>query len=196
MKEDKYTAIQLLSKHHKEYIKMAKSLAGNNFEVRNYAEDFVQEGYLRLLRYDDLFEKVIKKDRETVSKGYMFFVLRSIIINRIKKKSNIKPSFLGSQYDFEEKYNWVDEGMDKDKLASETIEAKMYEIVKNKVHWWDYELFRNYLSSNKSFRAMAAESGLGITTIYLSIKKSKMIIAEELFEDYQDYLNGETYRII
>tara|TARA_R110000764_G_scaffold47116_1_gene105471 strand:+ start:504 stop:1082 length:579 start_codon:yes stop_codon:yes gene_type:complete len=186
---DTNKALTLLAQYHSEFIKMAKAIAGNNLEVRNYAEDFVQEGYLRLARYDDLFDKVVIKDK--VSKGYMFFVLRSIILNAIKKKSNLKFSHLGDQYDFEEKFNWIDHGMDKDKLGTEAIEAKMYEVLKANAKWFDYQLFETYLTSGKSFRSIADESGIGIRTIYLSIKKSKLIIAEKLFEDYQDFLNGD-----
>tara|TARA_R100000541_G_C1877058_1_gene81769 strand:+ start:152 stop:730 length:579 start_codon:yes stop_codon:yes gene_type:complete len=183
-------ALELLSQYHPEYIKMAKAIAGNNLEVINYAEDFVQEAYLRLARYEDLFDKVVS-DKGKVSKGYMFFVLRSIILNTIKKKSNLRFNHLGDQYDFEEKYNWIDNGMDPDKLGSEAIEAKMYEVLKANSKWFDYKLFETYLTSGKSYRSIADESGIGIRTIYLSIKKSKLIIADALFEDYQDFINGD-----
>jgi len=67
----------------------------------------------------------------------------------------------------------------------------MYEVLKESVDWFDYELFRTYLKTGKSFRVLAEESGLGIQTIYLSIKQSKLIIAEQLYEDYIDFKNGE-----
>jgi len=180
----------MLAVHHAEYIKMARAIANNNNEVYNYAEDFVQEAYLRLARYEDLFDKVVNT-KGKVSKGYMFFVLRSIIVNAIKKKSNLKFNYLGSQYDFEETYNFVDEGVDRDKLGLEAIEQKMYSIVKEGSKWFDYSLFKTYLETGKSFRTIAEESGIGIRTIYLSIKRSKMLIAEKLHEDYQDFLNDQ-----
>jgi len=190
---DTNKALTLLAQYHSEFIKMAKAIAGNNLEVKNYAEDFVQEGYLRLARYDDLFDKVVVKDK--VSKGYMFFVLRSIILNSIKKKSNLKYNHLGSQYDFEEKYNWIDEGQDPGVVSLEAIEIKMYQIVKDNASWFDYELFKTYLTTGKSFRTIATESKIGIRTIYLSIKRSKLLIADKLHEDYQDYLNGDFHLI-
>ena len=94
---NKNQALEMLAVHHAEYIKMAKAIAGNNNEVFNYAEDFVQEAYLRLARYDDLFDKVVNT-KGKVSKGYMFFCLRSKIVKAIKKKSNLKYNYLGSQY--------------------------------------------------------------------------------------------------
>lgn len=191
---NKNKALEMLAVHHAEYIKMAKAIAGNNNEVFNYAEDFVQEAYLRLARYEDLFDKVVNT-KGKVSKGYMFFVLRSIIVNAIKKKSNLKFNYLGSQYDFEETYNFIDEGVDRDKEGLEAIEQKMYSIVKEDSKWFDYSLFKTYLETGKSFRTIAEESGIGIRTIYLSIKRSKMLIAEKLHEDYQDFLNDQ-YELI
>ena len=190
----KNKALELLAQYHPEYIKMAKAIAGNNNEVFNYAEDFVQEAYLKLSRYEDLFDKVVN-DKGKVSKGYMFFVLRSIILNSIKKKSNLKYNHLGSQYDFEEKYNWIGEGQDPGVVSLEAIEIKMYQIVKDNASWFDYELFKTYLTTGKSFRTIATESKIGIRTIYLSIKRSKLLIADKLHEDYQDYLNGDFHLI-
>ena len=187
---NKNKALEMLAEYHSEYIKMARAIANNNNEVYNYAEDFVQEAYLRLARYEDLFDKVVNT-KGKVSKGYMFFVLRSIIVNTIKKKSNLKYNYLGSQYDFEEKYNFIDEGIDKDKVGLEAIEQKMYSIVKEGSTWFDYELFKTYLETGKSFRTIAEESKIGIRTIYLSIKRSKLLIADKLHEDYQDFLNEE-----
>ena len=156
----------------------------------NYAEDYVQEAYLKLCKYDDIAERIVGTNGK-VSKGYMFFALRSVIINDIKKRSNLNYDHVGDQYDFEEKFMHVDEGIDPEFLAKNKLEERAYEILKEKVHWFDYELFKTYIESGKSFTTIAEESKLGVQTIYLSIKKSKLIIAENLFEDYQDFLNGD-----
>ena len=183
-------ALTLLAKHHKEYVNTVKSLYGNNFSVMNYAEDFVQNAYLKLSRYDNLFDKVVKPDG-TVSKGYMFFCLRSIVINQLKKKRVTKYNYVGDEYDMEEKYMLVDEGRDPVDEAIDTREEKMYSIAKAGNKWFDYKLFETYMQTGKSFRTLAKETGLGIQTIYLSIKQTKILIAEALFEDYQDLINGD-----
>lgn len=182
-------AIQLLSVHHKEFIKAAKAIAGNNSDVRNYAEDFVQEAYIKLSRYEDLYEKIVKDGK--ASKGYMFFALRSIIINSIKKKSNLNYSHVGDEYDFEEKFMLEDKGLDPHFEALNKIEGKMFEVLKKGVSWFDYELFRKYVTTGKSFQTIANESGLGVQTIYLSIKKCKLCIADALFEDYVKFNKGQ-----
>lgn len=181
-------ALRMLAVHHKEFIKAVKSIAGNHINVKNYAEDYVQEGYLRLSRYDDLYDRIVKNGK--VTKGYMFFALRSIVINDIKKRTNLDFNHVGDEYDFEEKFMHIDEGVDKDVLDKSYLEDKIYEILDEKAHWFDAQLFRTYMDTRKSFQTLANETGLGVQTIYLSIKKSKLLIAENLHEDYKDYING------
>jgi len=181
-------AIEILSAHHSEFIKAAKAIAGNNFDVANYAEDYVQDSYLKLLGYDDLYDKIIDGDK--ASKGYMFFALRSTIINDLKKVKKCRYTHIGDQYDMEEKYMVIDEGRDMNETVLEGLEDEMYEVLKSDVHWFDYELFRKYLKTRKSFRVLAEESGLGIQTIYLSIKKSKLNIADKLYDKYVEFSKG------
>ena len=177
-------------KHHSEYIEMAKAIAGNNFKVKNYAEDYVQEAYIRLARFDNLYDKVISK-KNKVSKGYMFFTLRSIIINDLKLVRVPKYTFIGDEYDMEEKYMLEDTGVDIDVLLNSAIEDKMHEALVNNLPWFDVQLFETYFSENISYKELAERTGIGIQTIYLSIKKSKLTIARELWEDYQDFKNKE-----
>lgn len=183
-------ALTLLARHHKEYINTVKSLYGNNFSIINYAEDYVQEAYLKLSRYDNLYDKVVKPDG-SVSKGYMFFCLRSIVINNLKKKRVTKYNYIGDEYDMEEKFMLLDNPRDPVERAVEILEDKMYKIAEDGNDWFDFKLFQTYMQTGKSFRTLAKETGLGIQTIYLSIKKTKILIAEKLYEDYQDLVNGD-----
>ena len=188
------TAIRKLYTHHSDFIDIVKSLAGNNQVVRNYAEDYVQEGYLRLMRYDDLYDKIID-EQGNATKGYMFFVLRSIMINDVKKKSNLKYNFLGDEYDMEEKYMLEETPREAHRLAAEEIEAKMYNMIaeaadnpETNIDRFDALTFNLYLSTRKSYAKMSAESGVGERTIYLSMTRCKSYIAEHLKSDYDEYL--------
>ena len=107
----------------------------------------------------------------------------------------MKYNHLGYNYDFEEKFNLVETEIEPEVLGANLIEEKMYKVLKDNADWFDYQLFRTYLESGKSFRALSEESGIGVRTIYLSIKRSKLLIAELLFEDYQDYINGDFDKI-
>jgi DNA-directed RNA polymerase specialized sigma24 family protein len=195
-------ALELIARHHKEYINTVKSLYGNNFEVANYAEDFVQEAYVKLSRYDNLYEKAIKPDG-TVSKGYIFFCLRSVVLNKLTLKKVIRYNHDGDLFDVEDRFiRSAHEGLkgiekitqgDRDPvdLTMDMLEIKMYNIVEQNSKWFDAKLFRTYLETGKSFRTLSDETGLGIQTIYLSIKRSKLMIADKLLEDYQDFANGD-----
>ena len=192
---DTATAIRKLSVHHKEFIDIVKSLSGNNQSVRNYAEDYVQEGYLRLMRYGDLYEKVID-DEGKATKGYMFFVLRSIMINDLKKKSNLGYNFLGDQYDIEEKYMLEETPREAHRVEAEAIEAKMYNLIAEAADNPDVNLdrfdaltFNLYLSTRKSYAKMSKESGVGERTIYLSMTRCKQYIYDNLKDDYDHYLS-------
>lgn len=178
-------ALTLVARHHKEFVKTAQKLYGNNYDVTNYAEDFIQDCYLKLSRYDNLYEKIIRPDG-SVSKGYIFFCLRSVILNALKKKRVLKYNYMGDQYDMEETYMLIDEGRDPIDEARDEIEELMYQVAEKHSDWFDYKLFRTYLETGKSFRTLAKETGLGIQTIYLSIKKTKLLVADKLFDLYKE----------
>ena len=190
-------ALTLVFRHHAEFINTIKSLYGNNFKVINYADDYMQEVYIKLGKYDNLYEKVIKPDG-SVSKGYIFFAIRSVVLNDLKKKKVLNMDYWGDAYDVEDRFVGkevhikgstdiiIDSDRDDTTKNRDDVEDRMYEIAENNLHWFDFQLFKTYLSEGKSFRTLAAETGLGIQTIYLSIKKTKMLIADELFEQYSN----------
>ena len=193
--KDKYKAIELLYAHHTEFIELAKSLAGNHFRVRNYPEDFVQEAYLKLLRYDDLYDKVIVKGKAT--KGYMFFTLKSIIINDIKKKSNLNYTFYGEAAEMDLLIDHEGGERSATRIAQEDIEEKMYALINDaaddktkELDRFDALTFRKYLETRKSYAIMAKESGVGERTIYLAMQRCKKLIAEELYEDYKAFIEN------
>ena len=179
-------ALRLIDAHRAEFISTIQRVYGTNFKAKNYAEDYLHEVYLKLSRYDNLHEKVIKPDG-SVSKGYVFFAIRSVVLNDIKKKKaavgRLSDACDGAGVRGE---LLMDEGRDATDIKRDEIEEEMYRVAEANLHWFDFQLFKTYLSEGKSFRLLAAETGLGIQTIYLSIKKTKMLIAEKLFEQYSN----------
>lgn len=199
--QSKEKAIEIAYKYHKELVKRVGVFIGGHHEGKNYAEDIVQDVYIKLLKYDDLYDKIIKKDG-TLSLGYMFFTIRSVAKNHIKKKSNLNYNFgywnsdsIENEDDvnkFVSPFEREDQTQEEvTERALERLEVRMLEVLKEKVDWFDFKLFEKYLFSGKSYKTIATESGLGDKTIFLSIKKSKLIIAEALHEDYLDFLNGD-----
>ena len=64
-----------LAKNHKLYLSWAKTLD------RNYAEDLVQDTYIRLYESGKKFEEI--------NGGYVYFTMRSIFLNNLKKNKEI-----------------------------------------------------------------------------------------------------------
>lgn len=188
-------ALALMAKHHSEYIDMVKKVYKSVGDAQAYPEDFVQEMYMKLSRYDNLFDKVIKPDG-TVSKGYAFFVLRSLVITHTRKVRVVRPVKAGSLSDLYDVFaENISDDVDEFRLATEKIENRMFSIVEENLDWFDAKLFKTYMETGKSFRTMAEESGLGIQTIYHSIKRCKLLIADKLHEDYLDLINGDLHLI-
>lgn len=177
-----------LSKYHKDFIKMAKVMASSSIEVDQYAEDFVQDAYLKIMQYPKLALKLKTKSK---SKGYMFFTIRSLIVSHYRKQKNLKYINTLGDANFENIYDTIEEVLEDQESCLFELEAKVLPCVKENCDWFDYELFRKYLKTNKSIKDLAKESTLGIQTIYRSLRRSKLAIAENLWEDYLDYANGD-----
>ena len=123
--------LKKVAKYHKDYLRIVKS-----YGETEYAEDIVQEMYLRLHKYADI-DKVINKDG-TVNKPYVFWTLRniykSLCIERQKhQKMDLEEiKHLAVEYDYISKHE-----------AEYLLEAKLNEEI-NSWHWYDEKLFKLY----------------------------------------------------
>tara|TARA_R100001369_G_scaffold15444_1_gene30248 strand:- start:43 stop:603 length:561 start_codon:yes stop_codon:yes gene_type:complete len=182
---------------------MAKSLGGGM-----YSEDIVSESYLKLDKYK-CENKIIRKGK--VSKGYMFFVIRSIFINYIKQSNKIKKVDISTLYDLTDK-SWfcdvsnnshsfrnIKENQDKVHYHSEDIiKEYAYGKICDKIdkeieswHWYDKKIFEVYRDTPLTIRGMAKETKISTVNIFHTLKKSKNIIREKFAEDYEDFKNGD-----
>ena len=189
--------------YHKEWIQMVISLGGGN-----YSEDIVQEAYIKLNKYN-CEDKIIQNNK--VSKGYMFFVLRSLFINYIKQANKIKKINIENLYDLTDKtwfcdvsnnshsFRNIKENQEKVHYNSEDVTKEIaYGKICNKIdteintwHWYDKKIFQVYRDTPLSIRGMAEETNISTTNIFHTLKKGKNIINKKFLEDYQDYKNGD-----
>jgi len=189
--------------YHKEWISMVVSLGGGN-----YSEDIVQEAYIKLDKYN-CEDKIIQNNK--VSKGYMFFVLRSLFINYIKQANKIRKIDIDKLYDLSDRtwfcdvsnntnnYRNLKENQDKVHYNSEDVSKEIaYGKICNKIdkeintwHWYDKKIFQVYRDTPLSIRGMAEETNISTTNIFHTLKKGKKIINKKFLEDYQDYKNGD-----
>lgn len=166
-----------VAKHHKYFVGVVEG-----FGEKFYAEDIVQEMYLRLHKYTT-WDKIVK-DGE-VNKGFVWFVLRNIYVDFCKQKSKI------DKCDLNEAIYVFDDSADKHEThAKNSIDHKVTEEIK-KWHWYDKMLFELYRDSGMSMRELEAETKISLTSIFHTIKHCKQQLREAVGEDYQDYINGD-----
>ena len=145
-----------------------------------------------LYRMHNLADKLKNKSK---AKGYMFFTIRSLVVSFYRKQKNQKYVNTLGDANFENVYDEIDEVFsDKEECLLE-LESKILPIIKEHCEWFDYEMFKKYIKSGKSIKELAKETTLGIQTIYRSLRRSKIAIAENLWEDYLDYSNGDYSKV-
>ena len=163
-----------VAKYHNEYVKIVRSWG----EV-DYAEDIVQETYLKLLRYTTE-EKIINNGK--VSKTYVWYVLRSVYVEYLRSKSKLEKVELNKNIEYtnelEEEYAY---GMVLERIDRE-IESW---------HYFDTLLFRHYIASGKSMRDIANDTNISLRTIFDTIKQCKLRIKENVGEDWEDFINKD-----
>lgn len=176
------TVLELLVQKHKEWIKMAHS-----FGADEYAEDIVQEMYIRLNRYVDNPERIMYKDEP--NKLFVWVTLRNMVRNFQNKKEIVH--YCGDMVEFDqelEQYDMVEaEGF-------ENLVDKVWESVEG-LHWYDKKMFEIYHTTDMSMRDIEKETSISLYSIFDTLKKTKNYVIEQLGEDYLDYINGEPERI-
>lgn len=164
--------LEIVAKEHKFYVEVVKS-----FGEYNFAEDIVQEMYLRIHKYTSP-EKIVKDGQ--VNKGFIWFVLRNIYVDYCKQRSKIVKTDINDAILMSDEQNT--EAMNElyDKIEKE-IESW---------HWYDTMLFKLYRDSGKSMRELEAETKISLTSIFHTIKHCKARINAAISEDYYDVLNN------
>ena len=172
------TVLELLATYHKEWLKMA-----HKFGAGDYAEDVVQEMYIRLNRYIETPERIMYKGEP--NKLFVWVTLRNMVRNLQNKKDYIIYSGDMVEHDVEEDlYDMVQaEGF-------ERLIDKVWDIMEDQ-HWYDQKMFEIYHTTNMSMRDIEKETGISLFSIFDTLRKSKEYVKEKLGEDYEDYQNGE-----
>ena len=176
------TVLDLLAKHHNEWLKMAYKFGAGDF-----AEDVVQEMYIRLNRYIDNPERIMYKGEP--NKLFVWVTLRNMVRNLQNKKDYLVYSGDMVEYDQEEEqYDMVQaEGF-------ERLIDKVWEIMEDQ-HWYDQKMFEIYHTTDMSMRDIEKETGISLFSIFDTLRKSKEYVREQIKEDYEDLQNNEAERI-
>lgn len=184
---------EILTNRHKEWISMAVSICKDV----HLANDIVQDMYLRLNKYIDNPEKIIK-DGE-VNSYFIYITLRNLFYDAKKsQKTEISKdysdvesvSLLSALAEIPEETEGNDV-MEKAYLA-------IFEAIDKEVstwHWYDQKLFKLYYYTNQSLRDIASDTKISLTSIYNSCKNYRKIIEEKFGEDIEDFFNQDYDKI-
>ena len=167
--------IQILAKHHKDWVRIV-----NSFGEYFLADDIVQETYIKIIRLNHI-DKIVT---DSINKNIMWLILRSVYVDHLRAKKIESVSIddvLKLSYDEcnVEKYE-----------AFNVIEQKIQEEV-DKWHWYDIKLFNLYRESQLSMREIAEETDISLTSIFNTLKNCKERLRDAIGEDFDDYLNGD-----
>lgn len=166
--------LEILAVHHKEWIKMAYK-----FGAGAYAEDIVQEMYIRLNKYVEDPERIMYG--EEPNKLFVWVTLRNMVRKYQERKDLL---VFVDEYHEHEEYSEGIERDDEELLDGflDTIFAKAKEM-----HWFDYKMFELYHTTQLSMRDIEKETTISLRTIFTTLNKAKEYVRENLYEEYQEY---------
>lgn len=176
------TVLDLLATKHKEWVKMAHS-----FGAGEYAEDIVQEMYIRLNKYIETPERIMYKNQP--NKLFIWVTLRNMVRTFQNKKDLLIYSGDMVEYDQEEEQYDLAQAEDFERLID-----KIWDIMEGQ-HWYDQKMFEIYHTTDMSMRDIEKETGISLFSIFDTLRKSKEYVREQIQEDYEDLQNQEGERI-
>ena len=186
--------LEALSKNHKEWVDLARNLG-----AKDYAEDIVQESYIKIVKYKDN-KKVYNNGK--FSKAYMYLTIRSVFIDYIRSKKKIHKIQIEEFYKDNNFLEIEPKDLNKftssDELKREEAFWRLCEKMDNELkswHWYDKSIYELYRDTDLSIRGLASETKISSVNIFHTLKKGKNIMREKFKEDYEDF-NNQDYNLI
>jgi DNA-directed RNA polymerase specialized sigma24 family protein len=175
--------LKIVAEQHDTWVEIVKG-----FGETNYHEDIVQEAYIALSKYATP-EKIIKNGK--VSRGYMFFTLRSLYYQYYNKKKKIqKVSIDDDQTFLQLPYQ---DGMEEQQAFHRL--CLLVDEVSNNWNWYDKKMWKLYSQTDMSIRKLASETRISWVSIFNTLKNLKQDIRLKLQEDFEDLKNEDYERI-
>ena len=184
--------LEKLSIKHKDWIAMVESLGCNKSE----SEDVVQDAYLKV--YDRMSKGVdITYGDDDVNGFYMYMTLRSIYLNKVKRKRDVWNSVVDSS---QEKLDYTLETLrcQYADLEMEGAYNRLMNRIWSEVNTWDFysrNIFIAYFTTGLSLTKLADDTTIGRSSLYNSIRQYRDIIRDMFSEDVEDFYNQDYTRI-
>ena len=174
--------LKQVAKYHDDYLRIVRS-----YGERVYAEDIVQEMYLRLHKYGE--ESKILLPNGEVNKPYIFWTLRNIFKTLCMERQKHKKVDLDEIKHIGVNYDYITP------VEAEYILQARFEQEMETWHWYDQMLFKYYSKFKWSYRKASEETNIGYVSIFRTIKHCKERLRENCAEDYEDFINGDFEKI-
>ena len=175
--------LNIVASQHEDWIKIV-----NGFGEYNYAEDIVQEAYIRLIKYAQP-QNTIKDNK--VSRGYMFFTLRSLYFQYYNSKSIVNKV----RIDNEENFLQIADETNLEEHEAFNKVCTLIDDVADEWTWYDRKLFKLYRDTDLTIRKIAVETNISWDSIFNTLKNCKTDVRSKLSETYEDYKNQDYDRI-
>ena len=159
-----------------------------------YCEDVVQDAYLKIYKHIEE-GRDITYGEDDINDFYVYMTLRSIYIDACRKKGlefrdiadpEVMEYHIGRM---RQEYADVEQQQAFDRLINN---------IHSEINTWDFynrNIFIAYFTSGLSFDKLSADTGIGRSSLYNSIRKHREVIRDVFSEDVEDYYNGD-YNLI
>jgi DNA-directed RNA polymerase specialized sigma24 family protein len=160
------TQVELAYKKHKKWIAIVRSFGCEE----SFAEDIVQEMYIRLIEYEqeglDIFYD------QDINYYYCYKMLKGFYVDYLRKKKITKVNIDNIQINIEEEDTQeFEENFERNRKA--------YEKVINEVYWYDRKIFE-IIASGKSIAMLSRETDISYYSLYNTFNNIKRYIKKEL----------------
>ncbi len=168
--------LELLSKRHEEWIRMAKSFGADN----DASKDLVQDMYLRMHKYVKDPEKIMYNEKE-VNTYFVFVVLRNLFISSQKSLSfsqlkAIEDAYELPNYEMEEAHN--------------NLINELWDEVET-WHWYDAKLFRLYHTTDMTIKNISEATKISERSIWNTLDNGRKKIQESKKQAYKKYKDSK-----
>lgn len=158
--------LKIIAKQHKKWTNIVRS-----FGMHNYAEDIVQNMYLKIHKWNGKYDNSIMYNETEINEYFIFKVLRNLFLDYHRKKKVV--------------YNEIYEPSISDisKYISKFEYQQRLDIIQNEIKSWhiyDQKIYELIFLENKSMLELSKQTGIDYYSIYRSVKKIKKILIEKL----------------
>ena len=163
----KLLEIAYTTERHKDWVQMASNLGAGH-----YAEDIVQEMYIKLSQIKNPERLIDKKNPNQIVGFYVYTIIRSLIVDlqRIQKRTQM--------VSIESIRALKASDVDMEFEAEFTKKLDAIEQAKDQMNWYDLKLFELYHNEGLSIRKLSKETRISASSIFNTLRNAKSEINE------------------